>query len=107
MPLGNQKALYTELVAFMIAVEVMVHKGWFPIWFESDSEILVTKVRTRSMDLSWRLRSRWRKCLQLLSDRVYRISHFYREGNAVENAMANEGFNLDDFTWWYDVTDKS
>lgn len=102
-PIGVQFALFAEIMAFIIAVDIACHKGWFPIWFETDSELLVIKVTSKTMDVPWRLRNKWRRCLHLLSDKLFSISHIYREGNAVADAVANEGFYIDDITWWYEL----
>lgn len=75
-----------------------LHINLFPIWFESDSQILVDKVNTCSNNVPWRLRTRWRNCLHKLQRKGVQDYTFYREVNAVADAIANE-FGLDNFTW--------
>lgn len=107
MPLGNQTKFYAEVVAFMISVEITPNKNWFPMWFESDSEILVSEVRSRSMNVPWRLKARWKNCMHPLRVKTYHISQIYKKGNVVADAMANVRFSLNDFTWCYEVTDRA
>lgn len=98
-PLGQCCALHAELMAFVLAVEIASKKNWFPVWFESDSQLLVRKVKSLSTEVPWKIKNKWKNCLQILDGRNFIISHIHREGNAVADALANEGFGLDDFTW--------
>lgn len=41
-------------------------------------------------------------CLLALG-KEYKISHIYREGNVVTDAISNEDFGVYDFTRWYYV----
>lgn len=102
-PLGIQTSMFAEIMGFLWAVKICRQKGWFPLWIESDSMVVVTKVQNKSMEVPWQLRTEWENCIQFLEGQQYRISHIFREGNAVADAMANEGLSLVDFTWWYGV----
>lgn len=64
-------------------------------------------VNAKSMDVPWKLRNRWRNFLHSLRDKQFTISHIYREGNAVTDAVANEGYTIDDFTWWYELPKRA
>lgn len=48
-----------------------------------------------------------RKTACMFSQNQYRISHIYKEGNKVVDVIANEAFNLDDFTLWYEVPEST
>lgn len=100
MPLGIQTALFAEIMGFIKAIEIAVVKNWFPLWIETDSTALFHKVRTRSEDVPRVLKVRWRKCMNIIFSKRFKISHIFREGNGVANAMANVGLHLSDFTWW-------
>lgn len=105
LPLGIQTSLFAEIMGFITAVEIASKKGWFPLWIETDSLVLVQKVRTQSFDVPWGVRVRWKKCLSILKDKTFSITHVFREGNQVADRMANYGHSLSDITWWYEVPD--
>lgn len=107
IPLGVQSALFAEMCAFMTVVEIAAQKQWFPIWLESDSSILVEKVKKKDPEVPWQIRTRWYNCLHVLENNQYFITHIYREGNKVADAVANIAFSLDDFTWWYGVPEEA
>lgn len=58
MPISVQFALYTEIMAFIIVVEITCYKDWFPMWFKTDFQLLVLKVSTKSIYVPWKLRNR-------------------------------------------------
>ncbi|KAL5715177.1 hypothetical protein ACHQM5_017038 [Ranunculus cassubicifolius] len=103
MPLGVQNSMYAELMGVIRAIEIAVVMNWFPLWIESDSEVLVQKLKKRSMEVPWSIKNRWRNALDSLVGRMYMVTHIYREGNYVADALANMGLELDDFTWWYRI----
>lgn len=41
------------------------------------------------------------------SMKTYMISHLCGEGNAFADTIANMGFSLTDFTWWYNVLNEA
>lgn len=45
--------------------------------------------------------------MQLLEGKKYIISHIYREVNVVANAIANVGYDFDDFTWWHELPERT
>lgn len=77
-----------ELIAFIIVVEII-------------------KAISCYLDVLWGLRSRCINCLHSRKGKVYKISHIYREGNAVVDAITNEGYDIGDFTWWYYVPNNA
>lgn len=48
---GLHTAIFAELMAFIISVEISLHVNCFPMWFESNSKVLVLKVTSLSMDM--------------------------------------------------------
>lgn len=66
MPLGVHNAIFTELMAFMLVVEITDNRGWFPMWFASDSEILLHKVLQKSDVVPLVIKTKWRNYLHIL-----------------------------------------
>lgn len=104
-PLGVRTAIFLELMGFIIIVELVDLKGWFPFCIETDSLSLVCKVKSNSQDVPWISGVRWRRCLNIQRNNNFIISHIFRERNGVVDKIANDGLRLSDFTWWYDVLD--
>lgn len=55
----------------------------------------------------WSLKTRWNNCLDAIEGKTYIITHIFREGNMVADLIANKGFGLSDFTWWYSVMEAA
>lgn len=94
MPLGIQTSMYSEIMGFIFAVELSKLKGWFSLWIESNSTLLVAKVKSLSTDVPWGIRHRWRRCLWVLNEGTSCITHVYRERNQVANKLANVGMGF-------------
>ncbi|KAL5702944.1 hypothetical protein ACHQM5_028100 [Ranunculus cassubicifolius] len=94
-------------MGFLRAIEIAMVKDWFPLWVESDSEILVRKIKERSVEVPWQLKTRWSNVLQGLQGKTFKVSHIHREGNYMADALANIGLTLTDFTWWYQMPDRA
>lgn len=94
MSLGIQTAIYAEIMGFIKTVENAAIKGWFLLGIETDSSVLAQKVRSKSDAVHWSLKTRWRKCLNILYSNPFRITHIFREGNGVADVMANIGFSI-------------
>lgn len=75
MPLGVQNSIFARIKGFIIAVEIVENKGWFPLWIGTDSFVLVSKVTSNIMNVPWRFRVRWRHCLNTLANQNIIISH--------------------------------
>ncbi|XP_057791006.1 uncharacterized protein LOC131008125 [Salvia miltiorrhiza] len=82
-------AFDAELLALIIALERIVHHGWYYVWIESDSSYVVNHFRSRSLTVPWRFLNQWKKSLQDSSHLHICISHIYREGNAVADFLAS------------------
>lgn len=100
MPVGIENAFVKEALAFIQAIEIAHMKHWFPIWVQTDSVVLLSKVKNRDMNVPWKIKSKWRTCLGRIDENSFSMSHIYREGNAAANVMANLGCDIDDFAWW-------
>lgn len=98
MPLGVQIALFVELIGLIRDVELAIIKDWFLLWIDTDSLVLVSKVKSHLLDVPWRLRPQWKKCLKVLYEWQFSITHIYRERNKFD-IIPNVGLALTDFTW--------
>jgi ribonuclease HI len=97
--LGTSSSLNAELVGAMYAIETAVQKGWFNLWLETDS-MLVLKAFSSVKVVPWHLRNRWDNCLLLSSRMNFFVTHIYREGNHCADKLANLGLSLQGYTWW-------
>ncbi|XP_075499938.1 uncharacterized protein LOC142538510 [Primulina tabacum] len=68
----------------------------FPLWIEVDSQISVQILRSRQC--RWGLDHIVSRILVLLRGRMVHISHIYREGNSVADALAVRAHDLRQFT---------
>ena len=89
-------AFEAELVAAMIGVELAHGNEWMKLWLESDSTYVVQLFISRSLDVPWKFENRWRSVLALISTMDFRISHIYREGNTVADALSK---HFEDADW--------
>lgn len=69
MPLLVQIAIFAEIMGFILSVELAHVKGWFPLWLETNSTVLVDNVKARIENVPWRARMRWRRCISILNVR--------------------------------------
>ena len=58
--IGVYYAFETELIAAMKGIEIAHEKGWDRLWLESDSAYVVQLFQSRSLEVPWKLRNRWR-----------------------------------------------
>lgn len=56
MPLSVQIANLVEFMGLICDVELVNIKDWFPLWIETDSLVLVSEVKSQSLDVPWKLR---------------------------------------------------
>lgn len=87
--LGRLFAFEAELAAVMYAIEIAVLHGWNKLWLETDSAYVEGLLLTRSNNVPWQFRNRWLRVLALLGLFDFKITHIYREGNAVADTLSN------------------
>ena len=97
---GEAFAFVAELQAAMFAVTMASERGWSHVWLESDSTYVVNLFKTRSTEVPWSCRVQWAACLRLLQNMSLVVSHIYREGNQVADALANHGARHSGLQWW-------
>jgi len=90
---GEQNALYAELVAAMMAIEIAHINGFSNFWLEADSQLVILAFKSFSI-VPWVLRNRWLDCLVRIMQMSFLVSHIYREGNACAGSLANVGLAL-------------
>ncbi|WCJ18474.1 Retrovirus-related Pol polyprotein from type-1 retrotransposable element R2 [Euphorbia peplus] len=98
--IGCSFAHIAELRAAVYAISVAWNKGWRHIWLECDSMFVVSLFKTRSTRVPWELRQNWLQCLNYISKMCFVVSHIYREGNRVADALASFGQSHQGFNWW-------
>lgn len=67
--------LYAELFGVILAIGIVVHRGWNKLWIEID-------------------------CLLLTKDMQFTFYHINREGNCCADKLASFGVANHGLTWW-------
>ncbi|CAL0318467.1 unnamed protein product [Lupinus luteus] len=96
---GCHNALFVELSAAMMAINLAHQKSWFNIWLECDSMIVVDIFNGKA-NPPWQLLNKWNHCKRLLSSFTWKVSHVYREGNTCADKLANYGLSITSSTCW-------
>ncbi|XP_062028777.1 uncharacterized protein LOC133744735 [Rosa rugosa] len=95
-------AIDAEVLAVIEAMRIAWAKSWTHIWLETDSILVVQYFKNPNL-IPWRLRIAWYNCLYLTRMIHFRVSHTFREGNTVADALANHGALNEGYNWWDDV----
>lgn len=85
-------SLVAELSATMNAIEIANNRGWFNLWIDTDS-ILVLKAFNRQDFVPSRLQSRWKNRMVIAKRLSRQVTHIYREGNHCADKLANHGIH--------------
>jgi ribonuclease HI len=83
-------ALDAEVLAFLEAIGVARSRNWRHLWIETDSAVVVRYFASPSL-VPWRLRIEWLNGMVLARQLQLRVTHIFREGNAVADVLANYG----------------
>lgn len=83
----------------MLAIQIAHSKGWHHLWLECDSLLVISAFSSYDL-VPWKIRNRWRNCMQLCKSMKFIISHIYREGNNCADKLANYGVISQCFSWW-------
>jgi ribonuclease HI len=97
MKLAAVSVLHAELMAIIMAIEIVHRKGWSNLWIKSDSQAALCAFANPAV-VPWDLWNRWKNCMLLGLNLV--SSHIFREGNSCVDSLANYGHSITDFTWW-------
>ncbi|XP_073062068.1 uncharacterized protein [Primulina eburnea] len=94
--IGAGSTIRAELWAVWRGLILCSDLSFFPLWIEVDSQISIQILRSRQC--RWGLDHIVSRILVLLRGRMVHISHIYREGNSVADALAARAHDLRQFT---------
>ncbi|XP_057786474.1 uncharacterized protein LOC131003922 [Salvia miltiorrhiza] len=89
-------AFEAKLLTVISAIQIADAHGWHDLWIEADSSFVVNLLQKRASDVPWRFTAVWNSILKCLPSFRLHVMHIYREGNAVEDIMANQRVE----GWW-------
>lgn len=88
----------------MRAFELANSHQWTNLWLEADYELVVKAFKNHSL-VPWHPRNIWLNCLQRTRTINFMVTHIYRKGIVCADSLANLGYNLANFTVWFDLPD--
>lgn len=89
----------TKLCGAMGAIELAYQRNWHNLWLETYSSLVVLAFKNSNQNPR-PLRNRWNNVKILLRHMNFIISHIYREGNQVEDTLANKDLTLNTLHVW-------
>ncbi|KAK3229885.1 hypothetical protein Dsin_001766 [Dipteronia sinensis] len=89
-----------ELLATSMAINLAWQNGWHRIWLESDSSYVVHLFASSSKQVPWRIRQAWQCCIYQISKMEFQVSHIFKEGNQVVDALSKHALGLAVDSWW-------
>lgn len=101
-PLGQSNSYLAEISGALRAIEVASQRGWRNLWIETDSSLVVLAFQ-RDDKIPWSLRNRWNNMKIKLRQMNCIVTHIYREGNEIADALANAGLSLQALTVWLEI----
>lgn len=96
---GVSNSFHAELVGAMLAVEYAYAKGWFNLWLEYDSQLVVNAIND-SLVVPWKIKNRWNNCIGLTESMNFVFYHIFREGNSCADKLASQGLHIQGSIWW-------
>ncbi|KAF1878970.1 hypothetical protein Lal_00047642 [Lupinus albus] len=88
-----QDALFAELFAAMKAIRISYKRGWWNLWLECDSTLVMDIFNSRSK-APWKLQNEWLLCMKeiaqmnlCIAQMNLCISYIHREGNSCANKL--------------------
>jgi ribonuclease HI len=94
--LAHSTVLHAELMGIILAMEMVLEKGWSRLWVEIDSQLAIRASRDHSI-VPWNLQNRWHNCFSCQMQLLF--SHVYREGNACADKVAAHSHVITGFLW--------
>ncbi|KAL6550678.1 hypothetical protein OROMI_021166 [Orobanche minor] len=94
--LGDRSNNFAELHAISRGLELCLEKNFDNIWVEVESKVAIRLI-LGAYSCNWATQNLVSKIRYFLSKANIRLSHIYREGNAVADFLANQGFDRRDF----------
>lgn len=80
-------AVDAAVLTVMEVIQVAWVRRWTQMWLETDSLLVLSYSHSPNL-ITWRLRSRWLKCLCHTRQLSFHVSHIFREGNGVADKLA-------------------
>lgn len=102
--MGRELAYEAEVGVAIEGVSSAIMLGWTKIHLESDSTYVVSLFGKKNLKVPWKFRSCWDWLQEKLSDKEFHVSHIFREGNSVADAISTFQ-DFDRFIWWNEVPD--
>ncbi|CAL0323620.1 unnamed protein product [Lupinus luteus] len=96
---GLNVALYAEVKAAILVVDLACKKGWNSILSELDSSVTVDLFHGKGI-VAWKLRTDWRRCCRLIKNMNCKITHIFREGNQCADRLASFATHSKMFSAW-------
>ncbi|KAH6758908.1 hypothetical protein C2S51_019143 [Perilla frutescens var. frutescens] len=93
-------AFLAEILVVLAALEWAKRLSLDFIWLEADSIYVVSLLSSRSLQVPWVVKARWRAVLDFISHIHFCVSHIYREGNSVADILASHSVPSG---FWYSV----
>ncbi|KAK2643687.1 hypothetical protein Ddye_018882 [Dipteronia dyeriana] len=103
IPFGVCFAFESELAVAVYAIDYAWNFGWRRLWLKSDSTFVVDILSSRSRKVPWRWRSAWDRCLGLIYQMDFVVTHIYREDNQATNSLASRSPSIVSPTWWWNA----
>ncbi|KAK2648928.1 hypothetical protein Ddye_016417 [Dipteronia dyeriana] len=76
------------------AINFAWQNEWHRIWLESDSSYVVQLLSSRSEQVPWWIQQAWQHCIYQISKMEFQVSHIFREGNQVADALSKHALGL-------------
>ncbi|KAK3221981.1 hypothetical protein Dsin_009006 [Dipteronia sinensis] len=99
IPLSQVFAFEAELLAASLAINYPWNLGWHRIWLDNDSSYVVQLLSIRSDQVTWPIRQAWQRCIHQISHMEFQVSHIFREGNQVADALSKHALGLSSDSW--------
>jgi len=80
--------------------ELAKQRNYTHLWLETNSRIDVLAFKSTNI-VPWQIRNRWFNCLDYTSSISFIVSHVHRKGNVCADRLANIGFSLNSFQYFY------
>lgn len=93
--LGVSNSLIVGFMGVMLAIEFTNENNLRNVWLESGSTMVV-KAFSPPYCVSWLIRIKWIKCINLVSKWDVVVSHTFIERNSCADTLANLGLSLSD-----------
>ncbi|KAK3221397.1 hypothetical protein Dsin_008422 [Dipteronia sinensis] len=100
VPLGHVFAFEVELLTVSLAINYAWNLGRHRIWLENDSSYVVQLLSIRSDQVTWCVHQAWQRCIHQISHMEFQVSHIFREGNQVADALSKHALDLSADSWW-------